>query len=280
MGNHDNPNETRGDSSHVPVSMCSPRFLTVETGGFVVSECWFPPGSVIPRHTHERAVLGVMLEGGFEVGFSRRTLNPGAGDLFTEPGEEAHSNRIGKGGAHVVAIQPDPTDRELSSTCRSLLDGMQSLRHHGVAHSARRLARELKAPDEMADLAIESLALDMLVGAVRFQGGRGEPGWLSRVDQMILDGFRDRLSIIDIAAEAGVHRGHLARVYKQHRGVPIGTHVRHLRLEWAAQQLAGSTASISSVAIRAGFADQSHLTRAFKRRFGVPPGEYRARTQA
>jgi AraC-like DNA-binding protein len=33
--------------------------------------------------------------------------------------------------------------------------------------------------------------------------------------------------------------------------------------------------SISSIAFQAGFADQSHLTRLFRARFGLTPAEYR-----
>ena len=47
-------------------------------------------------------------------------------------------------------------------------------------------------------------------------------------------------------------------------------------LEWAASQLAVSADSIASLAIRAGFADQSHFTRAFKERYAVTPARYRA----
>ena len=265
----------REGASHVPVSMCSPRFRTVDAAGFLVSEVWFPPDTVIPRHTHDRPVLGVMLAGSFEDRFSRRTLALWAGELFTEPGQERHSNRVGSHGAHVLALQPDPRDEELFRGSRSLLDEIRSMRHGGVALSASRLAREIRRPEGLSSLAIESLALDMIVTAARFEGAVGEPGWLTRVDEIVHDTFRERLSVAEIAQTVGVHRARLARVYKRHRGLPIVTHVRRLRLAWAAERLVESAESLSSIALQAGFADQSHLTREFKRRFGVPPGAYR-----
>jgi AraC-like DNA-binding protein len=51
--------------------------------------------------------------------------------------------------------------------------------------------------------------------------------------------------------------------------------VRRLRLEWAAQRLAESSDPLSAVALGAGFADQSHLNRHFRRRYGFTPGEFR-----
>ncbi len=266
----------REGASHVPVSMCSPRFHTVDIAGFMVSEVWFPPDTVIPRHTHQRPVLGVILAGSFEDRFSGRTLALWAGELFTEPGEERHSNRVGSHGARVLALQPDPRDEELFCGSRSLLDEIRSMRHEGVALSASRLSSEIRRPDGLSSLAIESLALDMIVTAARFEGAIGEPGWLTRVDEIVHDTFRERLSVAEIAQAVGVHRARLARVYKRHRGLPIAMHVRQLRLAWAADRLLESAESLSSIALQAGFADQSHLTREFKRRFGVPPGAYRS----
>jgi transcriptional regulator GlxA family with amidase domain len=55
--------------------------------------------------------------------------------------------------------------------------------------------------------------------------------------------------------------------------------VRALRLEWARERVASGVA-LAIVASEAGFADQSHFTKAFTRAHGVPPSEYRRRLRA
>jgi AraC family transcriptional regulator len=47
-----------------------------------------------------------------------------------------------------------------------------------------------------------------------------------------------------------------------------------LRLERARRLLERPGAALSDVAVRAGFADQAHFTRLFKREFGVTPGAF------
>jgi AraC family transcriptional regulator len=84
-----------------------------------------------------------------------------------------------------------------------------------------------------------------------------------------------RPSLAELAALARVHPVHLARSFRQHYGVSIGEYVRRLRLEWAAAQLAATQTPIALLAAQAGFADQSHFTRAFKRHTGLTPGRYR-----
>jgi AraC family transcriptional regulator len=64
-------------------------------------------------------------------------------------------------------------------------------------------------------------------------------------------------------------------MFRARFGESIGEHGRRLRLEWAAERLVCSDERLASIAAHAGFADQSHFTREFRRRFGVPPGLYR-----
>ena len=58
-------------------------------------------------------------------------------------------------------------------------------------------------------------------------------------------------------------------------GVVRGYH-RGLRLDGAARQLSGTAKPLADVAAGAGFYDQSHFTRAFKARFRMTPGAFRA----
>jgi AraC family transcriptional regulator len=62
--------------------------------------------------------------------------------------------------------------------------------------------------------------------------------------------------------------------------VPIGAYVRRLRLDWAASRLKMADEPIARIGLEAGFADQSHFTRAFKRYTGLTPAEYRSAFEA
>jgi AraC family transcriptional regulator len=117
----------------------------------------------------------------------------------------------------------------------------------------------------------------MLAVAARMKGlGHGsEPAWLARAREMIEDRFREPLRLADLAREAGVHPAHLSRVFRQRYQEPIATCIRRLRTEWAAERLAASDEAISAIALAAGFADQSHLTRALRARTGMTPARYR-----
>ena len=55
----------------------------------------------------------------------------------------------------------------------------------------------------------------------------------------------------------------------------VGGYVRRLRLEWAAMELERTDTALAAVALAAGFADQSHFTRAFRDYTGFTPSVYR-----
>ena len=57
-------------------------------------------------------------------------------------------------------------------------------------------------------------------------------------------------------------------------------YVRHVRIEFARRELAASSASLSAIAAAAGFCDQSHFSRLFKRYTGLTPAEYRVALHA
>ena len=55
----------------------------------------------------------------------------------------------------------------------------------------------------------------------------------------------------------------------------MGEYLRRLRLDFAAREIANTETLLGEIAIAAGFADQSHLTKTFKAYFGLKPSEYR-----
>jgi AraC family transcriptional regulator len=87
--------------------------------------------------------------------------------------------------------------------------------------------------------------------------------------------FTEGIRTAEVADAVGVHPAHLARVFRNHFKLSMGSYVRGLRLDWAARELIRSNTSLSAVALAAGFADQSHFTRFFKRHTGLTPYGYR-----
>jgi AraC-like DNA-binding protein len=77
------------------------------------------------------------------------------------------------------------------------------------------------------------------------------------------------------AARAGMSREGFSRMFARHHGMPPHAFWLMARLNHA-RELLRAGEGIAGVAVEAGFADQSHLGRWFRRAFGVTPGRYRS----
>ena len=149
-----------------------------------------------------------------------------------------------------------------------------------AAHLSR-THRLLLAPD-VSTLAKETLLLALLAAWIARHGddhpavpaSRQEPRAVRMALEMLAAHFADDIRLGDLAAAVGLSPWHLARAVTRHTGLPPHGHLLEFRCRAARAQLAGQT-RLADIAAQVGFADQSHLTRAFKARFGLPPGAWR-----
>jgi transcriptional regulator GlxA family with amidase domain len=58
-------------------------------------------------------------------------------------------------------------------------------------------------------------------------------------------------------------------------GCSIGEYARRQQVRIAEEMLVSSRLDLREVALRCGFADQSHFSKVFQRTVGIPPGRYR-----
>ena len=126
---------------------------------------------------------------------------------------------------------------------------------------------------------IEGLALE-LVGALSraacpARRRKLTPVWMVRAWDLIEARFTEPLKVEDIAAEVGVHPIHLSCVFRQVYRCTIGERVRRLRVEYAAEQLAGTDLPVATIAHQAGFCNLSHLSMYFKKQKGITPSAFR-----
>jgi AraC-like DNA-binding protein len=85
-------------------------------------------------------------------------------------------------------------------------------------------------------------------------------------------------SLGELGRVAGLSRFHLLRVFSRQVGLTPHAFMVQLRLQ-KARALLQAGASLAEAALLSGFSDQSHLSRHFKKVYGLTPGQYRASLQ-
>jgi AraC-like DNA-binding protein len=94
-----------------------------------------------------------------------------------------------------------------------------------------------------------------------------------RARELILRNLGRNVTLDALAARVGTGAIRLLRVFRSVYGLPPHEFLVSARVQ-RARALLASGRSISAAAFEAGFCDQAHLTRCFRSRVGVTPGEY------
>ena len=94
---------------------------------------------------------------------------------------------------------------------------------------------------------------------------------LVRAVEYIQDQLGTDLTVSGIAQAVYMSPYHLTKLFKESTGQTPYQYVVDARVKKAKELLTTGKFTISEVAYQVGFADQSHLTRHFKRVFGLPP---------
>ncbi len=244
-----------------------------DVGRFRVAERLYRPFQRIPRHAHDRPYVCVVVAGRYEERSGGGTVRCAAETLLLHPAGAVHSDRFDARASRLLMLEMD----------RDWLDGLDAptLREPRVYPSGpvaafgARIRREAAWRDDVSPLALEGLVLELLASTHRERVGAREPipAWLLRTRERLESSFRRPPSIAELAAEAGVHPAHLTRSFRRHFLRSIGTFTREVRVTRAKDLL--SKVPLADVALACGFADQSHLTRTFRRIEGVTPAAFR-----
>ncbi len=245
--------------------------------GFCFSESTYAPSAQLPTHAHELAHFCLVIEGFYAETIGSRTYDRVPTSLVYYPTDVSHSEKHLTNGRHfLIEIQPSALSRVTEYGAN--LDEPISFDSKSVNWVATRMYREYLEPDEFSVLSLESISTELLIAASRMKRVNDErrpPKWLNIAKDFLRDSDNVPTSLKDVAAVAGVHPTHLARVFRRFEQCTIGHFVRRSRIECVKTKMLTTDDSLVQIAIDAGFSDQSHFTRSFKNGTGMTPSQFR-----
>lgn len=246
------------------------------------------PAGTLPRHSHEDYQLCLSLDFPGEYRYRGSTYGVPVGSLsIIHPGE-MHSAR-------------DPQDRRKAANYRLMYVGADLLREVAsdlAGHTTgepffspivldreivgRFLGLHVSLGEPASELERGSRLMSVLTQLVRRHADNSPrcgpparaPGAVELVREYLHDNYAQNVSLEELARHANLSPYHLNRVFSREVGLPPHRYQIAVRVGRARELLARGI-PIARVAAETGFADQSHLTRTFKRLVQVSPGRYR-----
>ncbi|HKR00535.1 MAG TPA: AraC family transcriptional regulator [Pyrinomonadaceae bacterium] len=242
-----------------------------------MTETLYAQSLKLPEHSHSSAYFCFVLQGSFTERQGRGLRTCGASTLIFHPADDAHSDQFHTR-ARCFNLQLDVRWVERLRQHSTILNRPATWQGGLLAQLAAKLYREFRQLDELSPLVIEGLALEILGEATRAAANRprlAPPRWLLQAREYLHEQFSESLTLSKVAGLVGVHETHLAREFRRYYGCTAGEYIRRRRIEFACLKLSASNTPLSEIALSAGFVDQSHFTRTFKRAAGMSPAQYR-----
>jgi len=207
---------------------------------------------------------------------------------------------VDKAGDHSdwIAISPrflaDLIDEHLDSgweACEEFFPAPFAPVHLGAYLAQRHLVEALNANAILSDLAFEEYVTRIVVAtlreAFRFwnrgskrRGGRRPTcerrhvAMVEAVKELIATQYGTNQSLETLARFVHCSAGQLARIFPALTGFSIHSYQENIRLRVSLELLRQAPVELCMVAAQLGFANHSHFSTVFKRRFGISPSEF------
>lgn len=236
-------------------------------------------GSKGKAHTHGNAYFSLLVAGSYLELDGGAAIDYETSSIRYHPPDFRHADEIGPAGARFLCVEVG--DEVLAALpARWRRDPALGRPHGALSRLGSELFEELRCGEEGTDLVLEGLALQLAGALARLPVEETAPRWLLVVAERLRRESHLPLRLAELASAAGVHPVHLARAFRRHFQRSVGEELRRLRVEAVCEALARPGASIADAAASAGFADQSHCSRVFRRLSGMSPAQYRERAAA
>jgi AraC-like DNA-binding protein len=230
-----------------------------------------------PRHAHDQFGIGIMHAGGHASWSGLGPVEAGPGDVVAVNPEEMHDGAPVRDARawRMVYLEPVAVARLVGTEAARREIGFAVRSDRRLAPDVARAIAILRAGEAAAaEEALTGLLADLLLPS-HATGDRMTSPATARAVARILDAPDAPPSLDEIAAIMGMERTGALRRFRREVGATPHDYAMQMRLRLARRALTAGEAP-AVVATDLGFADQSHLTRAFSRQFGLPPGRYQA----
>ncbi|WP_188860430.1 AraC family transcriptional regulator [Marinobacterium nitratireducens] len=241
-------------------------------------------GAVYSRHVHEGYAIHVIDSGAERFHCMGASHVAGPDDIVLVNPDTVHDGQEADAGCRYRGFYPSP---ELMISLAQSFEGSglpwfasPVIRDVPLAQRLRQLIEVLERSDNR--LLCDSAWLGVM-GELNRRHGRqrltsappgNERDAVRRVREYLDAYSHENPSLADLAALCGLSPHYLNRLFQRDVGLPPHAYLVQRRLIQARRLLRAGLAP-ADAALTAGFSDQSHLNRHFKRALGITPGQYR-----
>ncbi|RFB92734.1 AraC family transcriptional regulator [Rhizobium leguminosarum bv. trifolii] len=234
------------------------------------------------RHTHEQFGIGLVSSGAQKSLSGRGMVEAAAGDIITVNPNEVHDGApIGEARSWRILYFDPEIVAGLSREVSNGGAGRSEIPHPVIRNRAiaARFETLFGAVTEAKTdgMLREQLLLQLVADVMRERGGSDErppvPASIRAARDLIDDDPLAAVSLADLSRESGLSRFQVLRGFARATGLTPHAYLVQARIH-IARRLIAQGMPLAEAAFASGFADQSHMTRVFVRKYGLSPRLY------
>jgi len=254
-------------------------------------EAYFAGFAYAP-HRHDTYAIGYTVEGVQSFGYRGTEEHSLPGHVMVLHPDELHDGHAGTEDGfrfRMLYLRPDVIRDALAQAGPGgrpaplpFIEGAVS-RDARVIHALMPALADMQAEIDPleADRIVQELAdaLNAVSGSPQTPPSRSHQHAVDRAREYLRGNLADTVTSAELEQETGLDRYELSRQFRRLVGTSPYRYLVMRRLDAVRDAILGGD-SLAEAAMAAGFADQAHMTRHFKKAFGVTPGKWLALSQA
>ncbi len=238
-----------------------------------------------PRHVHDYFVIGLVESGTQSYWYRGAQHITPAGQIFLVNPDEPHTGEAAAPEGYVyrtlyphtdylarvaedVGNRPSLPFFKGAVLCDPILATLLSSFHKCLAKAAPKVESESLLLEALARLIMRHADPQ----ATPRPAGRERPA-VRKAREYMEANFEEDVSLSKLAGLVSLSPYHFARAFERETGLPPHAYLEGVRIR-KAREFLDQGKTLVSAALSAGYSDQSHLTRRFKRFLGITPGQY------
>ncbi|MFZ2030322.1 MAG: AraC family transcriptional regulator [Vitreimonas sp.] len=200
------------------------------------------------RHRHRASFIAVVLRGSYVEAGDAGLLSAGEGDIVIHSNFEAHLNRAGPRGAHVLLLPSDVSAPKFGVS-------------QAIDEIVRLATKDVQSAAQLAETTLVE------------SPSRPPADW---PEQLARDILRDpQLSLRAWARATGLQSETVSRGFRRVFGCPPSRYRASVRAHAAWRSVRTTVVPLKTIAAEHGYADQAHFSKSIARLTGRAPGRWR-----
>jgi len=226
---------------------------------------WYEGG----LHSHEYPHICLIFQGGDIENRNRLSYQRKAGQIFFYHAGETHQTISRKQYSKNVNIELENeflTKYELSEEQIAI----SVVNNIDTKFLALKILEEIRINDCCSSSSINMLTLNLIDHAEK-EKHCTIPKWVIMLSDLLNDRWSEQFTLAELSESVGAHPVTISKGFRRYFLCTYGEYMRKLKVDKSISYIKNSKMSLTEIAFRCGFSDQSHFTRSFKQSIGFLP---------